>query len=82
MKFDVILSNPPFNAKKDGWKKHANKHSHLLDTGSYYVLLCPAGTDNECIRSISACFHKLKAKHLTTDDGIKYTNVYYHIWKK
>lgn len=79
MKYDVVISNPPFRIKERGWETHSNKHLHLLDSGSYYVLVCPADTKDEAIRDRCSRFTTLKIKQL---DLTYKEPIFYYIWKK
>ena len=84
MKFDVVISNPPFRVKEDGWKKHVMKHLQLLDESSCYALICPADTSDSLIKDICKRFdiNKLeKIEHFSDLDFLD-KQVYYYIWKK
>ena len=84
MKFDVVISNPPFRVKEDGWINHVEKHLRLLDEDSYYVLVCPATTSRKIIRDICKRFDTIKIEKIDNLDILDNidTEVYYYIWKK
>lgn len=84
MKFDVVLSNPPFRTKEDGWIKHVYKHLSLLDDDSYYALVCPADTSEHIIREICKRFDTIKVQKIKHFDDLEFLDneVYYYIWKK
>lgn len=85
MKFDVVLSNPPFTIKNAGWRKHTDKHLYLLKDSSYYALVCPASPQNDCIKKRIARFETLRISGPLPNfkELIKLNaDVYYYIWKK
>lgn len=84
MKFDVVLSNPPFRVKERGWEKHVRKHLSLLDDGSCYVLVCPADTSDALVKSICQRFNVIKVEKVEHFDGLYGLDkeVMYYVWKK
>lgn len=84
MKFDVVLSNPPFRVREKGWLKHVYKHLELLDRHAYYTLIVPADTSEETIRKICARFETITVKKVEHFDGLYGLDekVRYFIWKK
>ena len=84
MKYDVVISNPPFRLLSNGWMKHVYKHLELLEEGSCYVLICPADTSDDLIREICRRFKTIKVQRAEHFDELPFMDkeVYYYIWKK
>ena len=86
MKFDVVISNPPFRVATKGWEKHTAKHLYLLDDEAYYALVCPADhITNEAIKARCQRFNTLKVQkveHFSELIFLDNVDVYYYIWKK
>jgi hypothetical protein len=84
MKFNTVISNPPFRAKQSGWIDHVRKHLYLLDNDDYYVLVCPASEEHHLTKAICDRFDVVKIEKVGHFDGLKNldADVYYYIWKK
>lgn len=87
MKFDVVISSPPYKSMTGPWEKHIDKHLRLLKDESYYGILSPAGTKHEKILAICKRFTVSSSSNYNNYiKGLGYPSmsdsVYCFIWKK
>jgi len=89
MKFDVVISSPPYRSITGHWGKHIDKHLHLLKDESYYGLLSAMSTKSPRIFDIckSKSFNVvMSANYNKYIEGLDYKprnqDVTCFIWKK
>ncbi len=87
MKFDVVISSPPYNSKTGPWEEHVRKHLYLLSANSHYGLLIKEGTQSSLILQICQAFDVVMSSNYNQYiDGMPYKkrmdSFHCFIWKK